>query len=93
ETMALILAASGALSLLALPRVSAALRPLASDPKRELIGFAAMLAGVAAGYWIARQALILLGLDPNDANRWIQLLFVMAEIALALPLAWWAARR
>ena len=93
ETMALIMAACGVVSLLALPRVSATLKPLASDPKRELFGFAAMLAGVAAGYWIARQALILIGLDPNDANRWIQLLFVMVEIALALPLAWWAARR
>jgi len=93
ETMALIMAVCGGVSLLALPRVSAALKPLASDPRRELLGFAAMLAGVAAGYWIARQALILIGLDPNDANRWIQLLFVMAEIALALPLAGWAARR
>ncbi|MBP6491078.1 MAG: MFS transporter, partial [Thauera sp.] len=93
ETMALIMAACAVVSLLALPRVSAALKPLDSDPRRELLGFAAMLAGVAAGYWIARQALILIGLDPNDANRWIQLLFVMAEIALALPLAGWAARR
>lgn len=91
--MALIMAACGTLSLLALPRVPAALKPLDSDPKRELLGFAAMLAGVAAGYGIARQALILAGLDPDDANRWIQLLFVLAEIALALPLAWWAARR
>ncbi|ENO86520.1 AmpG family muropeptide MFS transporter [Thauera linaloolentis] len=93
ETMALIMLGCGAVSLLALPRVSAALKPLDSDPRRELLGFAAMLAGVAAGYWIARQALILLGLDPDDANRWIQLLFVLAEIALAMPLAWWAARR
>ncbi|WP_341646731.1 AmpG family muropeptide MFS transporter [Thauera sp. SDU_THAU2] len=93
QTMSLLMLGCGIVSLLALPRVSAALKPLDSDPKRELIGFAAMLCGVAAGYWIARQALILLGLDPDDANRWIQLLFVLAEIALALPLAWWAARR
>ena len=93
ETMALIMAACAVVSLLALPRVSAALKPLDSDPRRELLGVAAMLAGVATGYWIARQALILIGLDPDDANRWIQLLFVMAEIALALPLAGWAARR
>ena len=93
ETMALIMLACGTVSLLALPRVSAALKPLDSDPKRELLGFGAMLIGVAAGYAIARQALILIGLDPNDDNRWIQLGFVLAEIALALPLAGWAARR
>ena len=93
ETMALIMLACAAVSLLALPRVSAALKALDSDPRRELLGFGAMLLGVGAGFLIARQALILVGLDPNDDNRWIQLLFVLAEIALALPLAGWAARR
>jgi PAT family beta-lactamase induction signal transducer AmpG len=93
ETMAAIMLGCGLVSLLALPRVSAALKPLDSDPRRELLGFGAMLAGVAAGYWIARQALILLGLDPDDGNKWVQLLFVLAEIAVALPLAGWAAKR
>ncbi|WP_306603071.1 MFS transporter [Azonexus sp.] len=93
ETMAAIMLVCGVLSLFMLPRVSATLKPLASDPKRELLGFAAMLGGVVVGYWLARQLLILLGLNPDDSNRWIQLLFVLGEIALALPLAAWAAKR
>lgn len=93
ETMALIMLGCGLVSLVGLPQVSAALKPLDSDPRRELIGFFAMLVGVAAGYWLARQLLILLGFNPQDDNRWIQLLFILGEIALALPLAWWAARR
>ncbi|HRI57551.1 MAG TPA: MFS transporter, partial [Anaerolineae bacterium] len=93
QTMSFIMLGCAVVSLLALPRVSAALKPLDSDPKRELVGFVAMLAGVVAGYFIARQTLILFGLDPDDANRWIQLLFILAEIAVALPLAAWAAKR
>ena len=42
-----------------------------------------MLAGVVAGYVVARQALVVLGLNPDDANKWVQLLFVLAEIAAA----------
>jgi hypothetical protein len=64
--MALIMAACAAVSLLALPRVSAALKPLASDPKRELLGFGRDAGRrLAAGYWIARQALILIGPRPE----------------------------
>lgn len=92
-TMAVIMLVCAVVSLCAIPRVSAALKALDSDPRRELAGFVAMLAGIGAGYLIARQALVLAGLDPNDGNKWIQLLFVVAEIALALPLAAWAARR
>jgi PAT family beta-lactamase induction signal transducer AmpG len=51
-----------------------------------------MLTGVGGGYLLARNALRLFGLDPYSANHWIQLLFVMAEIACALPLAGWFAR-
>ena len=46
-----------------------------------------MLAGVVAGYFLAREALRLLGFDPDTANHWTRLLFVMAEIAVALPMA------
>jgi PAT family beta-lactamase induction signal transducer AmpG len=64
-----------------------------TDPKRELGGFAAMLAGALAGFAAARWGLMQLGLDPDDANKWIQFLFVASEILLALPLGGWAARR
>ncbi|GBG03688.1 MFS transporter [Azospira sp. I13] len=91
--MAAILLACAAFSLLAVPKVNSSNKPLASDPKKELLGFAAMLGGVVVGYFLARQALLVLGLNPEDANKWVQLLFVLAEIAVALPLAWWCARK
>jgi len=93
QVMAAIFLAAAGVSLLALPRVTSALKPLASDPGRELIGFLAMLAGVVAGAWGARWLLLGLGLDPQDASNWIQLCFVLASIAGALPLGYWAARR
>lgn len=90
--MGAIMAGSALFSLLLLPPVRGESRPLSSSAGGELKGFLAMLAGVFAGYFLARSALRLLGLDPDSANHWIQLLFVMAEIAAALPLAWWFAR-
>ncbi|MDP2432942.1 MAG: MFS transporter [Pseudomonadota bacterium] len=93
RVMAGIMVAAAVVSLLTLPRVSGASKPLASDAGRELLGFLAMLAGVLAGAFLSRWLLIGLGLDPNDANKWIQLLFVIAGIAGALPLGTWAARK
>jgi len=92
-TMAGIMVAAAAVSLTLLPSVSSESKPLASEPKRELAGFAAMLAGFAAGWWAARYVLIGLGLDPDDPDRWLRLLFIMAQVASALPLGWWAARK
>lgn len=93
QVMAGVFLVAAGVSLLTLPSVNSALKPLASDPRRELLGFLAMLAGVLAGAFGARWLLIGLGLDPHDANKWIQLLFVMASIAAALPLGYWAAQR
>ncbi|WP_416384882.1 AmpG family muropeptide MFS transporter [Uliginosibacterium silvisoli] len=90
--MAVIMLVAAVVSLLLAPRVSSESKPLASNPLGELRGFAAMLAGVVLGYWLAHELLILAGLRPDDPNKWIQLLFVVAEIAVALPLAWWGAR-
>ena len=51
-----------------------------------------MLTGAFAGYYMARNLLIVFGLEPDSGNHWVQLFFVMSEIAAALPLAWWFAR-
>ena len=91
--MAAVLAGCAVFSCFALPRVNGSNKPLDSDPRRELAGFAAMLGGVVVGYVLARQTLVLAGLNPDDPNKWIQLLFVLAEIAAALPLAGWCARK
>jgi PAT family beta-lactamase induction signal transducer AmpG len=68
-------------------------RPLGAGVIAAICAAALALAGVGAGWFLARSALKLLGLDPSSANHWIQLLFVMTEIAAAVPLAWWCARR
>jgi PAT family beta-lactamase induction signal transducer AmpG len=91
--MAAIMAAAALVSLVLAPAVGGESKPLASDPKRELIGFAAMLAGFAGGWYAARFILLAMGLDPADADKWRQLLFILAQLSAALPLGWWAARR
>lgn len=89
--MGMLMGVAAALSLFLLPPVRSQSKPLASRPLREIAGFVAMLGGVFAGYHLAKGILLLLGFDPHD-NHWTQLLFVLAEIAFALPLAWWFAR-
>jgi PAT family beta-lactamase induction signal transducer AmpG len=91
--MAGILLAVAAFSLLALPRLQAGAAPARSAAGRELLGFLALLAGVAAGAMGARWLLIALGLDPENPDKWVQLLFILAGIAGALPVGAWAARK
>ncbi len=92
-TMAGVMIAAACVSLLTLPKVNSELKPLASNPVRELVGFLAMLAGVVAGWFLSRTLLLAIGLNPEDPNKWIQLLFIIGEIAVALPVGYWAARR
>jgi len=92
SVMGMIMGGSAGLSLLLLPPVRSESRPLASAAGREISGFLAMLFGVFAGYHLARTLLQIFGFAPDSTNHWIQLLFVMAEIGAALPLAWWFAR-
>lgn len=93
EVMAWIMVAAAAFSLLAIPKVGGASKPLDSDPLRELLGFLALLAGVLAGAFISRWALMGLGLHPDDPDKWVRLLFVLAGVACALPLGGWAAKQ
>lgn len=90
--MGAIMVGAAAISLVFLPRIKSTSRPLASRPWSEVAGFLAMLAGVFAGYYLARTLLIVLGFDPESSNHWVRLLFLMSEIATALPLAWWLSR-
>lgn len=93
RTMSAIMVVMAASSLILAPRVSSALQAPKSPWQREIAGFLAMLAAVLVGYLLAHEILVLCGLNPNDKNKWIQLLFVVCEIATALPLALWAARK
>ena len=92
-TMAGIMVAAAVASLVLLPSVSGESKPLASEPKKELTGFVAMLAGFVVGWYGARFVLLGLGLDPDSPNKWLQLLFILAQLAAALPLGYQAARR
>ena len=73
-TMGVLMAGAAAFSLFAIPGLTrdAATIPASalpqSDARGELLGFVAMLAGVVAGYLIARQALILCALTPTTAT-------------------------
>lgn len=93
RTMSAIMLVMAATSLVLAPRVSNALQAAKSPWQREIAGFLAMLAAVVVGYFLAHEILVLCGLNPDDKNKWIQLLFVVCEIAAALPLALWAARK
>ena len=104
RVMALIMVGAAVVSALLLPRVP---RPVmaATAPRRELLGFAAVLAAVAVGYLLSDRfgpplAKALLGpllggtgLSATLQQRWIDLLALLMGIGFTLPLAAWAARR
>jgi len=105
--MALLMVAAAAFSALALPRLAGAAgeTPVRGGARGDLIGFAAVVAAVAAGVVltdrfggaIARALLapLLEGSSLPDAlrQRWIELGALLLGIAGTLPLAAWAARR
>jgi len=106
--MAGLMLAAAAVSALLLPRLPplpAAAGAPATPARRELLGFAAVLAAVALGVWLTDRygtvlARGLLGgwlaagaLPAALQTRWIELAALLGGIALTLPLAAWAARR
>jgi PAT family beta-lactamase induction signal transducer AmpG len=93
RVMAMLMAASAVISLVALPRLPKSFVAPVSDAGRELLGFVGLVAGVAAGAWLARSLLILLGMDAASDDRWIRLGFVAAQIAGAMALGLLLARR
>ncbi len=84
--MATIMLSVAIFSLLFLPSVKSDVKPLTSSPKQELIGFLAMLLGVLVGVYLVRFSFNLAGINLQDANKWVQLAYVMTSLAVALPL-------
>ena len=80
-------------SLLFLPKVQSDIKPLASNPKSELLGFLAMILGVAAGVILVRLSFQLSGVDLSLANKWVQLAYVLVSLMVALPLGLKAAQK
>jgi MFS transporter, PAT family, beta-lactamase induction signal transducer AmpG len=102
--MAALMVGAAVLSALILPRVPRPdMAPTAA--RRELLGFAAVLAAVALGYLLSdrfgppiAQALLApwretSALPAALQQRWVDLLALMLGIGFTLPLAAWAARR
>ncbi|MFC4159870.1 AmpG family muropeptide MFS transporter [Chitinimonas lacunae] len=86
---------AGLLALMALvtlwaPRLPKFERPQ-TPARHELRGFLILLVGAAAGFWLAREALTLLGV-PQQGKGW-GLVYLVGEVVLAATLGLWAARR
>ena len=84
--MAMICFGAAVLALLLMPALPERFRGPQSRAGGELRGFLALIAGVALGAWLAHQALVLAGMDPDSGNRWVRLGFVLTQIAAAMVL-------
>lgn len=103
HVMAWLMVGAAAVSAVALPPLPTAARP-SSVARRDLLGFAAVVAAVGAGYVVSDRfappvAQALLSpffdgntIDPALQRKWTDLLALMLGIAFTLPLAAWAAR-
>lgn len=92
-TMAYVMAGLAVVTLILLPKIHSDFKPLASDPKRELLGFASLLLGVLVGYYASQHLLELLGLNAASNNNWERLFFVMVQIICALGVGLGFSRR
>lgn len=101
--MAGLMGAAAVLSLVALPRLVVAPAPT-SVARRDVIGFAAVLAAVVVGVWASSSfgrpiAHLMLGgwlssttMPAGLQAKWLDLFSLLLGIAFTLPLTAWAAR-
>jgi MFS transporter, PAT family, beta-lactamase induction signal transducer AmpG len=101
--MAGVMVAAACASALLLPRLVHAPVPT-SVPRHDLLGFAAVVAAVVAGFlvserwmpevarWLVGDALAGTALPAALQRRWVDLAALLLGIAFTLPLAAWAAR-
>lgn len=75
-----------------LPAVKSDIKALNSDPKKELLGFFALVAGVLVGVYLTRLAFVFAGVDLDGANKWMQLAYVLVSLCVALPMGVKAAQ-
>ncbi len=93
QVMAFIMLAAAGVSLLLIPKVSASIKPLATDTSNEWIGFFAMLGAVVVCIYGSGMLLDLLGAGSKNTNKWVQLGAVLLQITITLPVALWVARQ
>lgn len=84
--MAGVMLFSAMFSFVFLPTVNSDIKPLNSDPKKELLGFLALVLGVLAGVYVTRFAFMAVGVNFSEANKWVQLAYVLVSLSVALPL-------
>ncbi len=90
--MAMLLLGSAVFSLLFLPAVASAVKPLDSDPKRELLGFLALIVGVSISAYCVRIMFTSAGYDLEVGDKWVQLIYLLVSIAISLPCGLMAAK-
>ena len=90
--MAWLMVGAAAFSAVALPRLAPVPARKVEGPLAELLGFASLLAGVYVGVRVAGLLLGAVGLPGDSEDRWVRLLVLVAQIALALFLGLKAAR-
>lgn len=84
--MAGVMLFSAMFSFVFLPTVNSDIKPLNSDPKKELLGFLALVLGVLAGVYVTRFSFMAVGVNFSEANKWVQLAYVLVSLSVALPL-------
>ncbi|MEO6364609.1 MAG: MFS transporter, partial [Luteimonas sp.] len=91
--MAALMAGGAVISLIALPRLGKQFQAPTTAASRDLLGFLGMIVGVVAGVYVARTLLTLVGFDLASEDRWARLGFLVVQIAAAMALGLWMARR
>jgi len=86
RVMAGLSAVVGVLALVLMPRLPERFKAPTSDATYEVLGFLAMIVGVALGALLAYVFLVFIGLDPDSGNRWVRLVFIVTQIAAAMTL-------
>ncbi len=92
-TMAAIMAACAVISALFMPALDPVAPSPSSHPRREIVGFGAMILGFAAGWFGSMWILQLLGFSPTASDRWGRLVLLLVQVSSALTLAAWASQR
>jgi PAT family beta-lactamase induction signal transducer AmpG len=93
QMMAWIMLAAAAFSAVALPKLAPLPPRELAGPLRELLGFAALLAGVYIGVRLAGLATGAIWPGAGSEDRWVRLAVLVAQIVAALGLGLAAARR
>ena len=93
RVMAALMAGSAVISLIALPRLGKQFQAPTTAASKDLLGFVGLIVGVVVGAYAARMLLTLLGFDLATEDRWARLGFLVVQIAAAMSLGLWMAKR